>query len=35
VVVYAVILVVWLTALFFAITAVRRERQPVLETETT
>ncbi|HET6885167.1 MAG TPA: sulfite exporter TauE/SafE family protein, partial [Rubrobacteraceae bacterium] len=35
VVVYAVILVVWLTALFFAITAVRRERQPVLETEAT
>jgi uncharacterized membrane protein YfcA len=34
VVVYAVILVVWLTALFFAIIAVRRERQPVLETET-
>jgi uncharacterized membrane protein YfcA len=34
IIVYAVILVVWLTALFFAITAVRRERQPVLETET-
>jgi mannitol-specific phosphotransferase system IIBC component len=35
VIVYAAILVVWLTALFFAITAVRREREPVLETETT
>jgi uncharacterized protein len=35
VVVYAAILVVWLTALFFAITAVRREREPVLETEST
>jgi uncharacterized membrane protein YfcA len=33
--VYAAILVVWLTALYFAITAVRREREPVLETETT
>ena len=35
VVVYAAILVVWSTALFFAIAAVRRERKPVLETETT
>ena len=35
VIVYAAILVVWLTALFFAITAVRREREPVLKTETT
>ena len=33
VIVYAAILVVWLTALYFAIAAVRRE--PVLETETT
>jgi len=32
--VYAAILVVWLTALYFAIAAVRREREPVLETET-
>ena len=32
---YAAILVVWSTALFFAIAAVRRERKPVLETETT
>src|ERR671916_1608602 len=35
VVVYAAIMVVWLTALYFAVAAVRRERQPVLETETT
>jgi uncharacterized protein len=35
VIVYAAILVVWLTALFFAITAARREREPVLKTETT
>ncbi len=35
VIVYAAILVVWLTALYFAIAAVRRERKPVLETETT
>jgi len=35
VIVYAAILVVWLTALYFAISAVRREREPVLETETT
>ncbi len=34
-VVYAAILVVWLTALYFAVTTVRREREPVLETETT
>ena len=34
-IVYAVILVVWVTALFFAITAVRREHRPVLETTTT
>ena len=34
VVVYAAILVIWSTALFFAIAAVRRERKPVLETET-
>ena len=32
---YAAILVVWLTALYFAVTTVRREREPVLETETT
>src|ERR671920_6269 len=32
VIVYAAILVVWLTALYFAITAARRERKPVLET---
>jgi uncharacterized membrane protein YfcA len=32
--VYAAILVVWLTALYFAIAAVRREREPVLDTET-
>jgi len=30
--VYAAILAVWLTALYFAITAVRRERKPILET---
>jgi uncharacterized membrane protein YfcA len=30
--VYAAILVVWLTALYFAIAAIRRERKPVLET---
>jgi uncharacterized membrane protein YfcA len=35
VIVYAAILVVWLTALYLAISAVRREREPVLETETT
>jgi uncharacterized protein len=35
VVVYAAILVVWITALVFAISAIRRERKPVLETETT
>jgi uncharacterized membrane protein YfcA len=35
VIVYAAILVVWLTALYFAIAAIRREREPVLETETT
>jgi uncharacterized protein len=35
VIVYAAILVVWLTALYFAITAIRSERQPVLETEAT
>ena len=35
VIVYAAILVVWSTALFFAIAAVRRERKSVLETETT
>ena len=35
VIVYAAILVAWLTALYFAISAVRREREPVLETETT
>src|ERR671917_39462 len=34
VIVYAAILVVWLTALYFAISAIRRERKPVLETET-
>ena len=32
VIVYAAILVVWLTALYFAISAVRREHKPVLET---
>jgi uncharacterized membrane protein YfcA len=32
VIVYAAILAVWLTALYFAISAVRRERKPVLET---
>jgi uncharacterized protein len=32
---YAAILVVWLTALYFAVTTVRREREPVLETEAT
>jgi uncharacterized protein len=32
VIVYVAILVVWLTALYFAITAARRERKPVLET---
>jgi uncharacterized membrane protein YfcA len=35
VIVYAAILVLWLTALYFAIAAIRREREPVLETETT
>jgi uncharacterized membrane protein YfcA len=35
VIVYAAILVVWLTALYLAIAAARREREPVLETETT
>ncbi len=35
VIVYAAILMVWLTALYFAIAAARREREPVLETETT
>ncbi len=35
VVVYAAILAVWITALVFAISAIRRERKPVLETETT
>jgi uncharacterized protein len=35
VVVYAAILVVWITALVLAISAIRRERKPVLETETT
>jgi uncharacterized membrane protein YfcA len=35
VIVYAAILVVWLTALYLAISAARREREPVLETETT
>ncbi len=35
VIVYAAILAVWLTALYFAIAAIRREREPVLETETT
>jgi hypothetical protein len=32
VIVYAAILAVWFTALYFAISAVRRERKPVLET---
>jgi uncharacterized protein len=32
-VVYAAILAVWLTALYFAIAAIRRERKPVLETQ--
>jgi uncharacterized protein len=31
--VYAAILAVWITALYFAIAAVRRERKPVLETQ--
>src|SRR5215204_1467907 len=34
VIVYAAILAVWLTALYFAISAVRREHKPVLETTT-
>jgi uncharacterized membrane protein YfcA len=33
--VYGVILAVWVTALYFAYAAIRRERKPVLETETT
>ena len=33
VIVYAAILVVWVTALYFAIAAIRRERKPVLETQ--
>ena len=33
IIVYAAILAVWITALYFAYAAVRRERQPVLETE--
>ena len=32
VIVYAAILVVWITGLYFAIAAIRRERKPVLET---
>ncbi|MDQ5812004.1 MAG: sulfite exporter TauE/SafE family protein [Actinomycetota bacterium] len=32
IIVYVAILAVWVTALYFAITALRRERQPVLET---
>jgi uncharacterized protein len=32
VLVYAAILAVWITALYFAFAAVRRERKPVLET---
>jgi mannitol-specific phosphotransferase system IIBC component len=32
IIVYVAILAVWATALYFAITALRRERQPVLET---
>ncbi|HSL00605.1 MAG TPA: sulfite exporter TauE/SafE family protein [Rubrobacteraceae bacterium] len=32
VIVYAAILIVWITALYFAISAIRRERRPVLET---
>jgi uncharacterized membrane protein YfcA len=32
--VYGVILAVWITALYFAYAAIRRERKPVLETET-
>ena len=32
IIVYMAILAVWVTALYFAITALRRERQPVLET---
>jgi uncharacterized protein len=35
VIVYAAILVVWITALYFAIAAIRREHKPVIETETT
>jgi uncharacterized protein len=33
VIVYAGILVVWITGLYFAIAAIRREREPVLETQ--
>ena len=33
VIVYAAILVVWTTALYFAVAAIRRERRPVLETQ--
>ena len=33
--VYGAILAVWITALYFAYAAIRRERKPVIETETT
>jgi hypothetical protein len=31
--VYGAILVVWITALYFAYAAIRRERKPVIETQ--